>query len=162
MLKRCLTLSTAAQFTDNRWRCSITIMAKNVGHRVPTGFIDRHVILTVEALDKSNQRLSLIDGPTLPAVAGLDLKARPGRLFAKRMVEKTSDPARPFWRSKGEVVDTRLLPEQPTTSTFTFPSNAARLRVKLYYRRFWANVVREKRWPDDTLTVEDRIIVLSR
>ena len=52
--------------------------------------------------------------------------------------------------------DTRLTPGEPDRLTFTFPDGAARLRVRLLYRRFWQQVADEKRWPDNEIVVAER------
>ncbi len=49
MLRRCLRLEAAAQRTSAGVEVNVALSAGNVGHYVPTGFIDRQLILFVEA-----------------------------------------------------------------------------------------------------------------
>ena len=51
----------------------------NVGHAMPTGFIDRHLILLVEGRDRMANAVALRSGPTLPSVVGSRAVAQPNR-----------------------------------------------------------------------------------
>src|SRR5262249_15748088 len=69
MLRRCLKASVHLTSTEAGLRAHVEVSATDVGHRVPTGFVDRHLLLIVEAL-AGEQRVPLRAGPVLPAVAG--------------------------------------------------------------------------------------------
>jgi hypothetical protein len=62
----------------------------------------------------------------------------------------------PFWRALPEVDDTRLVPHRADERVFTFVQTPTRLRVRVLHRRFWADALRAKRWPDRDLVVIDR------
>jgi hypothetical protein len=62
----------------------------------------------------------------------------------------------PFWRALPEPEDTRLRPETTDVHQFTFAPGLARLRVVVLHRRFWAEQVEAKRWPDRDLVVIER------
>ncbi len=78
MLRRAINVSTEVKLSGEGVRCIVDVLAANVGHRVPTGFIDRHLILAIEAFDQDGRPLSPASGPLLPEAAG-DLAGRPGR-----------------------------------------------------------------------------------
>lgn len=131
---------------------TITLMAKHVGHRVPTGFIDRHLILVVEAFDEAGELQNVTTGPTLGPAAG-NFAGQPGTLFAKQWVAEDQEHPLPFWRAGGDIVDSRLLPNQPQTFEFQFSKTVARLQARVLYRKFWHQVEHAKGWPDSTLVV---------
>lgn len=136
---------------------SVQIQAREVGHRVPTGFIDRHLLLVVEAFDAAQQPVAMIAGPQLPDAAG-DLRGLPGQVYARRWVDPATGAPQPFWRPGGTLSDNRLEPQATRAETFAFPATAARVRVRLLFRGFWADTARDKGWPDDTLTVHECLL----
>lgn len=136
---------------------SVQLQAREVGHRVPTGFIDRHLLLVVEAFDAAQQPVAMIAGPRLPDAAG-DLRGLAGQVFARRWVDPATGAPQPFWRPGGTLSDNRLEPQSTRVETFAFPANAARVRVRLLFRGFWADTARDKGWPDDTLTVHECLL----
>jgi hypothetical protein len=155
MLQKCLNLDIALEVQPNAVACRVTLTAHDVGHRVPTGSIDRHLLLVVEPFDKTGRRLPLQAGSTLPSQAGDQLRAQPGRWFGRLLTDKSGSSPIPFWRPASSMKDTRLKPEQPVAETFSFPAHTHEIRVRVLYRRFWKSVADEKSWPDDTITVYD-------
>jgi len=163
MLRQCLQLearweapSTTAPGTPapDSLSCNVQVRTHGVGHRVPTGFIDRHLLLVVEGYDDEDRPVAARSGPLLPEAAG-DLRGLPGRVFARRWVDPSTDMPLPFWRPGGSLSDNRLEPESTRAETFTFPPSVARIRVRLLFRGFWADTARDKGWPDDTLTIHE-------
>src|SRR5262249_42561092 len=141
-------------------RAEVRLVARNVGHRVPTGFIDRQLLLVVEGEDENGQFTVLKEGPRLPVAAGEELAGRPGRLFARLWRDEEGNAPVPFWRALPEPTDTRLVPERTEVSTFTFSSRTTQVRVRVLHRRFWAEVIRSKQWPDRDLVVLERVVGL--
>ena len=131
---------------------SVQIRTRRAGHRVPTGFIDRHLLLVVEGYDGQGTKLAALDGPRLPAAAD-DLAGESGQLFAKMLVDQQGHGPLPFWQPAAAVQDTRLGPEELRIHTFRYPPGTARFRVRLIHRRFWRAVARQKNWPDDQIIV---------
>lgn len=157
MLRKSLEVAVQGDAAGEFVACRVTLTARNIGHRLPTGFIDRHLILVVQAFDTDDRELTLQAGPLLPKEAGRKLKGVPGRLFAKLLADADGNSPVPFWRGS-EAADTRLVPEQPVSTTFAFAGNLNSLRVQVLYRRFWNSVAEQKQWPDDTITVYDQFI----
>jgi hypothetical protein len=160
MLRRALEVDISTHREAQGWQCEVSIVARHVGHRVPTGFVDRHLILIVEAKDESGQALPARSGGVLPAAAG-DLTARTGHLFGRLLHDDAGHSPVPFWRASGELSDTRLRPDQRESFAFGFPRSAARLSVRLIYRRFWQQVAQAKGWPSDDIVVWERDLGLD-
>jgi hypothetical protein len=157
MLRRAVELTTSAARDDKQAaiRLSVRLAARDVGHRVPTGFIDRHLLLVVAVEDADGESLEPIAGPRLPEWVGTEGN-RPGMLFAKLLVDAEGRSPVPFWRAGTSVRDTRLDPAEPQMVEFTLPQSAARVQVRVLYRRFWQGTASDKGWPDPTLEIIDR------
>jgi hypothetical protein len=152
MLRRALTVSARLTQESDAVGVVVEVRADGVGHRLPTGFIDRHLVLVIEGR-RRGERVAPLDGPSLPERAGPDLTGQPGRLFAKTIADGNGRPV-PFWRPNEGAKDSRLVPEQPDVSTYHFPPGVERVRYRLLYRRFWPEMASGKGWPDDTVTVK--------
>ena len=153
MLKRCLSLDVTLTRKKNL-HVQVSISAKGVGHRVPSGFIDRHLILVVEAF-AGEKELSMIRGAKLPAAVGQTLSGKAGHLFAKILRDSKGRFPVPFWRAGGTMTDTRLKPESTQHFEFAFPKQATQIRARLIYRRFWQEVIDAKGWKDQEILVKD-------
>jgi hypothetical protein len=156
MLRRCLRLSVKLHSEEKMVRAEVEVRAEDVGHRVPTGFIDRHLLLVVEAFDAAGKPVPLRAGPRLPAAAGKDLAGVPGWLYARLLKDRDGRGPLPFWLPPAEVADTRLETGRPDRQTFTFAGGVAQVRTRLLYRRFWQEVADRKSWPDNEVRVVSR------
>jgi Cytochrome c554 and c-prime len=156
MLKNCVRLSVRLEHTPGGTQAAVALRTEGVGHRVPTGFIDRHLILTVEGFDRTNRPVRLMRGPTLPGPAGQALAGRAGKLYGRLLHDFDGHGPAPFWRANPEVADTRLSPGQADHLRFEFPPELHRLRVRVIYRRFWQAVAREKGWAERDLVIAEQ------
>jgi hypothetical protein len=138
----------------------VVVSVRDVGHRVPTGFPDRHLLLVVDVQPQSDE-VPQAFGPVLPEAAGAALAGRPGKLFAKQLTGLDGDFPAPFWRASPEFIDTRLRTERPDRSRFRF-LNPRRVELRLLYRRFWAATTASKGWPDETVVLVRKTIYPSR
>ncbi|MBI1831467.1 MAG: hypothetical protein HYR84_08460 [Planctomycetes bacterium] len=150
MLKKSLKLKVALKGRQ----VDIEVVAENVGHRVPTGFVDRHVTLVVRAFDAVEKEIGLVDGPRLPTSAG-KWKDAPGMLYAKQLVGENQRAPLPFWLPVFKTDDTRLHPERPDRRTFVFAKEPERIAVQLWYRRFWQEVADSRGWRDNDVLVHE-------
>jgi hypothetical protein len=155
-LKRSLQVNTRIDATSDGRCAEITIMPKPIGHRAPTGFIDRHLILVVEGWDEQGRNLD-IDGPRLSILAGR-FAGHAGLLFGKRLIGDDKSQPMPFWKPVLRIEDTRLLPEQEFQTRFPIAKSARKLRIQLIYRHFWEQVAIEKKWIDNEIVVHDQTI----
>jgi hypothetical protein len=158
LLRRCLSVVATARHSAGGLRVEVEVRARNVGHRVPTGFIDRNLVLAVAAFDAEGKPAPLLRGPALPPAAGKALAGAAGRLYAKLLKGPKGEGPIPFWTAHDDPEDTRLLPERADRSEYLFGA-AARVRVRLLYRRFWPEVAEARRWPDNEVVVSDHILM---
>jgi hypothetical protein len=160
MLRRCLDVAVNLTRQPSGVAATVTVAAENVGHRVPTGFIDRNLVLLVEPL-AGDKRLGEVTGPRLPASAGKKLAGLPGRLYAKQLHAPDGQAPIPFWLPAGNVVDTRLLPAVPDQMQFIFPPTTTKVRIQLLYRRLWPIVADDRPDMDNETVVLDRTIAVE-
>ena len=158
MLRRGLKLSVTLRRERDGVRADVEVRADGAGHRVPTGFIDRQLILVVEPFGAGIRALKPRAGPVLPAVVGKELRGLPGRLYAKVLKDASGRSPAPFWRADGDPDDTRLVPGTADSQQFLFPAETERVQVRLLHRRFWDETARIKKWPDNDLTIFDHIL----
>ncbi|MCS7046463.1 MAG: hypothetical protein NZO58_08925 [Gemmataceae bacterium] len=137
MLKRSLAVRTTALRRPNEVEIQVEVAARHVGHRMPTGFVERHLILVVQATEADGKPILPCRGPTLPVRAGPALHGLAGAIFGKQHVDAKGN-ALHFWQTGGSWLETRLRPEQAETLIFAFAATARRLRVHLLWRRFWS------------------------
>jgi hypothetical protein len=140
----------------------VEVCADEVGHRLPTGLPDRHVLLVVEGLDAAGRPVAATEGPRLPASAGRELAGRTGRLYAKQLRGFDGRLPVPFWDADPEFTDTRLSPGEPDRSDFRFPEEVTRVRVRLSHRRFWQDVADQKGWTGNETAIVERVVEVRR
>jgi hypothetical protein len=157
MLRHCLRVTVELSSQTEGTRAEVAVGAEDVGHQVPTGFIDRHLLLVVQGLTADGQPLPLRAGPVLPARAGATLAGEPGKLYAKLLHDFDGRGPVPFWRADPDFADTRLRPGQTERLRFDFAPGCRQVRVRLLYRRFWQEVADAKGWPDNEIVVLDRV-----
>lgn len=155
MLRQAVRLDLETQQVDDDLRIRITLTAGNVGHRVPTGFPDRHLVLVVEGFDSTANSVAVLKGRMLPSWAGKEA-GKPGMMFAKRFTDEKGRTPVPFWLPGLHMDDTRLVPDEPTSESFTFPSGVCRIRVRLHYRPFWPEVARARGWNSEGFLVVEK------
>jgi len=132
------------------------VVSKGVGHKLPTGSADKHLLLVVVARDAQGKPLALLEGPRIPDHAGgsghpleLDAGAFRRRLergefaglagteFAQVLADARDRTHVPFWRAVRLVEDTRLVPGHPRGAFHRFaspPKGKVKLRVEVIHR----------------------------
>lgn len=157
MLRRAVQASADFERGRDGVQARVRLWVEGVGHRLPTGFVDRHLVLIVEGLDAAGHALTPRSGPKLPPPAGAELAGQPGRLYARLLRDFDGNSPVPFWLAVPDPpLDTRLVPGEVDTMRFEFPAALARLRLRVVYRRFWPETVRRKHWPDRAVRVLER------
>lgn len=157
MLRRCLHLEAEANTQDGRTTVVVRLTATNVGHRVPTGFIDRHLVLVVEAESAAGKVLSPLAGPVLAPLAGKEVAGKAGYLYAKVLSDEAGRGPLPFWVPHHTLSDSRLFPGRADRRDFTF-QEVAQVRIRVSHRRFWPAVADVMDWQDNEVVVFDRIL----
>jgi hypothetical protein len=157
----CNALRVSLTFEDKKLLV-VEVRADEVGHRVPTGFPDRHLVLIVEPFDADGKQLVMQDGPKLPEEAGRPVAGMAGRLYAKSLNDEMGKGPVPFWRADdGHTRDTRLMPGEPDWVHFTLPDKVRQVRVRLLHRRSWPAVAEDKGWQDNEIVIVDELHEVS-
>ena len=157
MLRRAVKASADFERSPDGVRARVRLWTEGVGHRLPTGFVDRHLVLTVEGRDSAGHPLEPRSGPKLPPPVGAELSGRPGRLYARVLRDFDGHGPVPFWLAAPDPPpDTRLAPGEVDSLRFEFPPTLATVRLRVVYRRFWPEVAHSKSWPDREKLVLDR------
>jgi hypothetical protein len=157
MLRKCIRVTSELRRNAGWLHVTVGIAAQNVGHRVPTGFIDRHLVLVVEGLTATGKSRALLHGPQLPEAAGDGFTGKGGKLYAKLLRDEKGHGPVPFWRADPSPRDSRLLPGERDEVAFVFPGDVARVKVRLIYRRFWPETSRIKKWPAAEIVLFEEI-----
>ena len=161
MLRQSLKVQVQAKAETDGRRIEIEITAQRVGHRVPTGFVDRQLILVVAASGAKNQRVDLVEGSRLPASTG-KWSGSAGMLYAKQLFDDKGHTPVPFWTPIDKITDTRLLPDQTgSANDFLFATSAKHVTVQLWYRRFWHEVAQARGWTDNDALIHEQKLSLD-
>ncbi|MHB1424295.1 MAG: hypothetical protein ACYC3I_14065 [Gemmataceae bacterium] len=159
MLRRAVQASARFERRPDGVLARVRLWAEGVGHRLPTGFVDRHLVLVVEGQTSEGRTVPPRSGPKLPALTGDELAGRPGRLYARVLRDFEGRSPVPFWLAAPDPPpDTRLVPGKVDEILFAFPATLTRLHLRVLYRRFWPQVARGKHWPEDEILVLEKTI----
>jgi len=140
--------------TDEGVVVDVTLQANSVGHKVPTGSGDKHLLLVLVATDAAGRPLPLRAGRRVPEHAGgegdplalpseafaarveaHDFAGMAGREFAQVLVDAEGHAHVPFWRAVRQAEDTRLEPDVPVAERFRFSAAAgATVRIEVWHR----------------------------
>ena len=120
----------------------LAIGSQQVGHALPTGHIDRHIVGWLEFLDPDGKPILAPLGPGfIPSWAtGLPNPA-PGFLLARWRQNGPEGPV-PFWSPGGECKDSRLLPGQTREMEWQLPPGVASVRLRVEHRKAWPAILR--------------------
>jgi hypothetical protein len=157
MLRAALRLTATLRSAGSSTRAEVQLLADAVGHRLPTGFIDRNLVLVVRGEDQRGHEVAALSGPRLPDLSGPGVSGQIGRLYARVCRDQTGRSPVPFWRAEPAPEDTRLIPGHADRLTVTFPRETSAVRVQVLYRRFWPSVAADKGWPDNEQKVIDAV-----
>jgi hypothetical protein len=161
MLRHTVKVSAEFESVKDQQCLVVKVRADDVGHRVPTGFVDRHLVLIVEPIDRDGNRIAVLAGPTLPKHAGRAVAGSAGRLYGRLLKNDEGQGPVPFWRADdSQTEDTRLLPGKTDRTSFTMAANVQRVRIRLLHRRTWPEQAEKKGWPDNELTIVDQFLEL--
>jgi hypothetical protein len=133
MLKNSLRLEADV----SKGNAEIRLTATNVGHRVPTGFIDRNLVMTVAAF-AGQRAVPIYHGPKLPEHFGPSGSGTFGKVYAKVLADGQGHRPAAFWNADPRTItDTRLKPGETDRSSYRFADEVDRVRVRIVHRKFW-------------------------
>ncbi|MFO0965733.1 MAG: multiheme c-type cytochrome [Gemmataceae bacterium] len=155
MLKKSVQLITRVEQKGKSVQVTMELTARNVGHRVPSGCIDRHLLLLVEAWDAAG-RAVFGAGPRLPAALAAPYEKKAAWLFGRRLIDDAGASPLPFWLPHEREEDTRLAPETTERRVTAFPGAAVRVRIQLLYRPFWPAVLESRGWMERQVAISIR------
>jgi len=163
MLRQCLDLKIEVDRALGNVDVLTRLKATGVGHRVPTGFIDRHLLLVVEAQDTHSRPVRNMTGPKLGPAAGKELEDKAGWLYARLVHLRNIPRPVPFWMADHVVDDTRLAPDESDVLHWVFPKDVETIKVALIYRPFWQETAQSKGWGNlDIVLREETVRVPNR
>ncbi|MEE8105432.1 MAG: multiheme c-type cytochrome [Planctomycetota bacterium] len=152
MASKALEVKVTARRGKSGIEVNTVVITKDVGHKVPTGSSDKHLLLVVTVTDASGVHVGALEGPRVPEhaggsadidlakidmrVAAGDLAGLPGREFALVFADEDGHTHVPFWRAKTFVRDTRLEPDSTTSVQHRFATATGKLtiRAELFHR----------------------------
>lgn len=167
-LRRHVSLEVRANRSPDAIDVAAEIRLRGVGHRLPTGYPDRALILWLTAKDSHGGDLAVLEGPRLPLLAGKGrpeeggLAGQPGKMFAKILQGLDGAMPVPYWVPNRVIADNRLLPDQTDRLRFRFrpPDGKAEIVARLIYRRFSKYLADQKAWPDTETLVDTKTVRL--
>jgi hypothetical protein len=131
----------------------LDIWAEGLGHALPTGHIDRHILGTIMATDANNSPLNSLSADNLvPAWASGLPNSIPGFLLARWQQINGTAP-HPFWMPGGNWYDSRLLPASRKHFTWKFPPQTSKLHLRIKHRRAWPELLRQ-----NNLTIPSEVL----
>jgi hypothetical protein len=161
VLRSHLSLAVEGTTSAEGIEVEVEVGVEGVGHRMPTGYPSRALILWVSATTGDGEAVKLLEGPVLPPLAGDGpvaeggLAGQPGRIYAKVFEGLDGQVPVPYWRVTRLKYDTRLMPDDVDRARFLFEPRPGKVSVaaQLIYRRFSKQVADEKKWPDNQFVV---------
>jgi len=164
LLQNAVTMTAESQRDGDQVAVNVSITNDLTGHHVPTDSPLRHMILLVEALDSNDLPLELLEGPTVPEWGGMGDPAEgyyaglPGKAYAKVLTELWTEisPSGAYWNQTRIESDNRLAAFATDQPTFIFsaPKGAAKIDVKLLYRRAYKSLMDQKGWDFPDILME--------
>jgi hypothetical protein len=161
VLRSHLSLSLEGSESPHGIEVTAEVRVEGVGHRMPTGYPSRAVILWVRATTAGGEPLELREGPVLLPLAGDGpvaeggLAGQPGKMYAKVLEGLDGQVPAPYWRVTRVKCDTRLMPDQVDRARFLFdrPDGEFTVVARLLYRRFSKYLADQKGWPDNEVLI---------
>ncbi len=155
-LENAVTLHVATQVNLGQMEVIVDIENNLTGHAVPTGVVIRNMILLVDVLDESQNRLAQMTGGMIDDIGGIGDPADgyyaglPGQAFYKNMTDGVEDGIF-YTEATGYAFDNRIQPGDFYQDTLRFslggtaPDNVT-LDVRLIYRRSFRYLLDQKGW----------------
>lgn len=148
MLQNAIRMEVSVVPQGERTIVMVQLLALGVGHKVPTGHVDHHLLLKVDAIGVS-KTLKPIKGLVLSNWLGKSQAGEGGVVLGRPNLNGEMDALVPFWKAIRDPEDTRLEPGKIREYRWEYPADVSRVRVQLSYRAGWdsdenAMVIQEK------------------
>lgn len=168
LLANTATLNIEATREDGQLRVMVEVTNSGAGHHIPTDNPLRNMILLIEATDEAGNRLTLLEGPTIPDWGGVgDPEAgyyarMPGVLYAKVLADAFTGetPTYAYWRPTQLVSDNRIAAMATDSSTYVFdqPDGAVTVEARLILRRAFIDMMAVKGWDTPDMLMESATV----
>jgi hypothetical protein len=173
LLQNAVTMSVDTRREGDDVIVEVVLVNDKTGHDVPTDSPLRQVILLVSATDGQGQPLVFRDGPTIPEWGGMGDASQgyygglPGKGYAKILMEIWTGitPSGAYWNPTSMVSDNRIPAFGTDTSTYTFAAPAddvAQVKVSLFYRRTFKQLMDWKSWDIADILMEQQTIRVEK
>ncbi len=168
-----LSLDSAVEYVKGGVSVIVEIRNDNTGHKYPTDYPGRQLILLVEARGPDDQPLKLREGDTLPEWVGVGDPDKgyysnlPGRAYAIILKEVWTGktPTIAYWNPFEIISDTRIDPHEIAVSEFLFErpdTGEVEINIRLIFRRNFIEVLDWKQWDSPDILVEELEIGLAQ
>jgi hypothetical protein len=157
---------TASRESDDRLVATVEVFNAFAGHHLPTDREIRNITLLVTAFDSEGNELEWIGGEVVPIYGGTgggprDFAGRPGKMFAKILVDQKGNHPAPSWRQTMILSDTRIpaLTSDFSTYEFCLPAgaNTATVEARLIYRRAFKDLADQKGFQLDDILMTSEV-----
>lgn len=159
LMANTVAMSVTVQSVMDKLIVEVTLTNTGAGHHVPTDQPGRQMILTITALDDTEQPLAQIDGSIVPAWGGPQA-GLPGKAFAKVLRDAVSGelPVVSYWKRTSIASDNRLPALGMDRSTYTFRltnrGGAMRVLAELRFRRNLWDLMEARGWQEPDILME--------
>ncbi len=172
-LRDAISLRASASKERDHVEVMVTVKNEKAGHHYPTDSPLRHLLLVVEAKDRTGAALDQVGGSKLPLWAGVGDASRgyvaglPGQAYAKILEESWTgiSPTGAYWNSVRVVSDNRLAALASDTTSYTFRQPAAgdaQVTVTLLFRRAYIALMDWKGWDTPDIVLAKEILHVPR
>ena len=168
LLAETATLTIEALSEDGNLQVTVDVTNSGAGHHIPTDNPLRNMILLIEATDEADNRLTLLEGPTIPDWGGVgDPEAgyyagMPGVLYAKVLADAFTGetPTYAYWRPTKLVSDNRIAAMAADSSTYVFdlPEGEVTVEARLILRRAFIDLMDVKGWDTPDMLMESATV----
>lgn len=138
MLRSAIGMEVVTASNEGRTGVLVRLLASGVGHRVPTGHVDHHLLLKVVALSDS-KIMQPTSGMMLPAWLGKRYEGGGGVVLGRPNLDDEKKSLVPFWKAAREPQDSRLEADKVREYRWEFSGNCDEVRVQLCYRAGWSS-----------------------
>jgi hypothetical protein len=156
-LKATMEMDAKSSLTDGKLSVEVKLTNVFAGHHMPTGSPLRHMILLVEAKDENGNLLKQSEGSVVPKFGGEGDASKgyysglPGKIYAKVLQEwwTGTTPTASYWNRTRILSDNRIPALESDSSSYQFLApkiDAARVEVRLVYRRAFIQLANWKKW----------------
>ncbi|MBT4309067.1 MAG: carboxypeptidase regulatory-like domain-containing protein [Anaerolineae bacterium] len=172
LLQNALTMKVNADQTDDTIVVEVELVNDKTGHHIPTDSPLRHLILLVEVTDENGEKLTLLEGNTIPEWGGVGNSDKgyyaglPGTAYAKILEEMWTEisPSGAYWNPTRILSDNRIPAMRSDTTTYVFQTSevlkTSEVSVRLLFRRAFIELMEQKGWDDPDIVMESETIQL--